>query len=129
MYQPMAVSKDTSTFASQILNFRATCNIGGEELRQVLLVNVKGLFATENGSRIYYSVESLFLTKHVLQCRLHRLCKRSVLTPVETSWFLSLFVLDHFSGISVARLGVLICNLTFYLSRRKFMTPSSVGKM
>jgi hypothetical protein len=65
----MSVSKNTSTFASQVLNFRATCNIGGEELRQALLVNVKGLFATENGSRIYYSLKSLFQTQHFLQCR------------------------------------------------------------
>lgn len=47
IYQPPSVSKNTSTFASQVLNFHAACHIGGEELRQALLVNVKGLFATE----------------------------------------------------------------------------------
>jgi hypothetical protein len=43
----MSVSKNTSTFASQVLYFRATCHIGGDELRQAILVNVKELFATE----------------------------------------------------------------------------------
>jgi hypothetical protein len=40
IYQPMSVNKNTSTFASQVLNFLASCHIGGEELRQALLVNV-----------------------------------------------------------------------------------------
>jgi hypothetical protein len=130
MYLPTSVSTNKSTLASQVLNFRAACHIGDEELRQALLVNVKGLFATGNGSRIYCSVQSLFRTKHFLQCRSHSLCNRAVLTPVvQTSWLLSLFVLDYFSGISVARFGFLICNLTFFLSRRKFMMPSSIGEM
>jgi hypothetical protein len=47
VYQPMCVSKNTSTFANQVLNFRSTCHVGGEEMRQGLLVDVKGLFATE----------------------------------------------------------------------------------
>jgi len=54
---------------------------------------------------------------------------QSVLTSVEILWVLSLFVLDHFSRIPVARFGVLICNLTFFLSRRKFMMPSSIREI
>jgi len=47
VYQQMFVSKNTSTFASHVLKFRSTCHIDGEERRQGLLVNVKGLLATE----------------------------------------------------------------------------------